>query len=115
MLTGSTLVIALAFVTGANATYATEDRTDPLPGWVWAVWVPSWAWGTGLGPILTFLLLSFPEGRLPSPRWRPVAIASAVVMGGVLTIVGVANPEAELVLIDRGGARSVHGVSSPGS
>ena len=95
VLTGSTLVIALAFVTGEYATYATEGRTEPLPGWVWAAWVPTWAWGTGLGPIVTFLFLYFPDGRLPSPRWRPVAIASAVVIAA-LTLVGAVNPEAEM-------------------
>ena len=42
----------------------------PAPSWVaWAeavVWHPAFA-------LLAFLLLLFPHGRLPSPRWRPFA------------------------------------------
>jgi hypothetical protein len=38
-----------------------------------AAWFASWAW-TALNAVpTTFLLLLFPDGRLPSPRWRPVA------------------------------------------
>ena len=29
-------------------------------------------------PVLVLLLLLFPDGRLPSPRWRPVAVALAI-------------------------------------
>jgi hypothetical protein len=55
-------------------------RTAPgtLPGGGLAVWVSQWAWAPGLGLLLTFVPLLFPDGRLPSRRWRPVAWLSAV-------------------------------------
>ena len=41
-------------------------------------WLGSWPWYIAFGLIITFLLLLFPDGRLPSRRWRPVAWAAAV-------------------------------------
>src|SRR5215212_5627772 len=38
-----------------------------------AAWFASWWWTLVVVVPTTFLLLLFPDGRLPSPRWRPVA------------------------------------------
>src|SRR5215211_6865561 len=38
-----------------------------------AAWFSSWVWTALVVVPTTFLLLLFPDGRLPSPRWRPVA------------------------------------------
>jgi len=43
-------------------------------------WVAVWAWVPGFTLLVTFSLLLFPDGRLPSPRWRPVAWLSIVMM-----------------------------------
>jgi hypothetical protein len=44
-------------------------------------WLTTWVWMAGIGPIATFGLLLFPDGHLPSPRWRAFAwfAATAVV------------------------------------
>jgi hypothetical protein len=53
-----------------------------------ANWIGEWVWMVGIGPAVTFLPLLFPSGRLPSPRWRPVAWAAA---GGLaLMVLGLA-------------------------
>ena len=39
-------------------------------------WLTNWAFAAVAFPI-PWILLLFPDGRLPTPRWRPVAIAMA--------------------------------------
>ena len=58
------------------------DLTDPgsLPGTSWALRTNQWI---GPIPFLTyaFLFLLFPDGHLPSRRWRPVALLAVLSIG----------------------------------
>ena len=58
------------------------DLTNPgsLPGTSWALRTSQWV---SFIPFLTyaFLFLLFPDGRLPSRRWRPVAILAVLSIG----------------------------------
>lgn len=65
---------ALTVVTTAVAATATAP-TDLA---VAAAWVQSWSWVPAFFPLLTLLPLLYPDGRLLSPRWRPVAGAAAL-------------------------------------
>jgi len=56
--------------------YALVTVPGSLPAGAWAAWFGTWARGIGWFMIVAFLLLLFPDGRLPSPRWRPVMWAS---------------------------------------
>jgi hypothetical protein len=47
-----------------------------------AAWFASWWWTFLVIVPTTFLLLLFPDGRLPSPRWRPVAWCAGLGIGG---------------------------------
>jgi hypothetical protein len=79
--------LAFALVTSAYeyAVYTLQTAPDALPGGPLAIWVNYWAWPLGAGLLLTFVPLLFPDGRLPSRRWRPVAWLSIVL---VVTISG---------------------------
>jgi hypothetical protein len=54
-----------------------------------AAWFGSWAWILLVYVPTSFMLLLFPDGRLPSPRWRPVAWCA--VLGIIGFVVGVAT------------------------
>lgn len=66
------LVVALAI--GARE-YAVHGGGAPLPGAAWAGWILVIALHATFPPLL-FAVLLFPDGRLPSARWRPVAWAT---------------------------------------
>jgi hypothetical protein len=52
------------------------------------MWLSTWVWMAGIGPAATFGLLLFPDGRLPSVRWRPFAWFAT--SANVLTIAAIA-------------------------
>ena len=71
-------------VTLASYTYAQRglaDRPGSLPGALAAGWVSSWIWVCGFSPLVTFGVLWFPDGRLPSRRWWPVAAVAGLAVG----------------------------------
>ena len=84
----------LAFVSEQYATYALVTRPGALPMAEWAAWPSHWMWIPGLGYLVTFLLLLFPTGRLPSPRWRPVAWASGISMAVLSTLLALSSQPA---------------------
>jgi len=43
-------------------------------------WTGSWTWTVASGMGLTMAVLLFPDGRLPGPRWVPVAWLAAIII-----------------------------------
>jgi hypothetical protein len=76
------LLLSAGFVAALGAfgleygIFAIVGRATALPGGVLGAWLGSWTWVLYVAGILPFLLLSFPDGRLLSPRWRLVAWAA---------------------------------------
>jgi hypothetical protein len=62
----------------AYSDYALRIAPGTVPGGLLANWVAQWVWAPSVGLLVTFVPLLFPDGRLPSPRWRPVAWLSAL-------------------------------------
>jgi hypothetical protein len=84
------IMLVAGFALAANVLasgYVDFSAAQPegrLPGTQWVAWFAQWIWVPGIAPALTFLLLLFPDGRLPSRRWRFVgwlAVAAMVTLG----------------------------------
>jgi hypothetical protein len=85
---GAGLGAGLTKLTIEYGRYALVTKPHTVPLGVAAAWVSDWVWTTGAIPLLSFGLLLFPDGHLPSPRWRPVAWLAATTLA--LFVVGTA-------------------------
>src|SRR5215207_2939454 len=81
---GIGLVVSLNSFTGSYAGFRLAGGSAPGSLAGTAAWFSSWSWTLWIYVPTTFLLLLFPDGRLPSPRWRPVAWCAAL---GVISFV----------------------------
>ena len=76
------LALMLAAVSGEYDVYALQTNPGSLPGGEYMAWLTNWVWVPAVVLLGTFLVLLFPDGRLPSRRWRALAWLS----GGVLIL-----------------------------
>src|SRR5215204_2240493 len=76
------LVGAMLLFCGEYAAYSLQARPGSLPGGDVMAWTASWLWVVHAG-LFVFLALLFPDGRPPTPRWRPFGwlVGAAVVVG----------------------------------
>jgi hypothetical protein len=81
-------IAAVEHFSGEYAVYALVARPDSLAGGNVTLWMSNWVWILMFG-LIVFLLLLFPNGRLPSNRWRPFAWFSATVtaVGAILAAI----------------------------
>lgn len=72
------LMVALFPVGDAYAAYVMTTRGQPGALAVVGAWVQSWYWYLLLSLALIYLPMLFPDGRLPSRRWLPVAVVAGI-------------------------------------
>jgi signal transduction histidine kinase len=84
LLLANGLVLAANGLAATYAQYAVFEHRG-APGGEWAVLFNDRGWPT-LFAAVTAIAFVFPDGRLPSPRWRPVAIAAAVSFAGLFVV-----------------------------
>jgi hypothetical protein len=82
------LILALEGVADGYHVYALQTRPGSLPGGDYMAWLGNWTWAPALFLSGTFMVLLFPDGRLPSRRWRAISWLSVVVL--ISTIVSYA-------------------------
>ena len=70
--------------------WVSVPRSSERPLQQWAAWVDNWVF-VGLIVLVTWPLLLFPDGRLPSRRWRPVA-ALVAISTGAIALLGILDP-----------------------
>jgi hypothetical protein len=84
------ILIAIGFLWALDsalegyALYGLVTNPGSLPGARWANALDEWLWVVSVGLMGTFLFQLFPDGRLPSRRWRPLAYLSGAAL--VLTV-----------------------------
>ena len=95
LLLGISLVWGLTALADNYARYGLLLEPGSVPGPDVAAAISEGAWAPGIGLMGTFLILLYPDGHLPSPRWRPVAYLSAVTMALVFLVVDLAPGQLE--------------------
>jgi signal transduction histidine kinase len=78
ILAGSALLLGLAPLGDSYAAWVMTTHGEPNALAVLGAWVQSWYWMLMLALVFVGLPLLFPDGRLPSRRWWPVAVLPAV-------------------------------------
>jgi hypothetical protein len=79
------LAQAVAGISHQYARYALASDPGGRAG-VLASWLATWTWAPAIGLLLTFLVLLFPDGRLPGRRWRPVAWIAAGALAALVVL-----------------------------
>ena len=83
LLLANAVILAAAGTAEGYATYGLLERPGSLPGARWLAVYDQSTWPL-LFAALTAIVFVFPDGRLPSPRWRPVAYGAVAVLATAL-------------------------------
>jgi hypothetical protein len=86
------LMVGLFPAAETYAAYVMTRRGQPDALAVLGAWVTAWYWYLLLALALIFLPLLFPDGRLPSRRWLPVAVIAGIGTAGLVILGALSDP-----------------------
>jgi hypothetical protein len=83
------LGVGILVISTEYAHWALVDQSGSYPGATLAAWFEQWLWYPSTGILLTLILLLFPNGKPPSPRWKwlvwvCVAALGVISLGGMV-------------------------------
>ncbi|MDP8947350.1 MAG: hypothetical protein M3N09_04520 [Actinomycetota bacterium] len=84
-------MVSIFLAGDSYAAYVMVTRGQPDALAVVGAWIGSWYWLLLLALVLVYLPLLFPDGRLPSRRWLPVAVLAGIGMLGVVVLGALAD------------------------
>jgi hypothetical protein len=108
----SATCLAVNEATGRYAVYGLVIEPGSLPLARLMAWPSTWMWEPALVLIILFLPLYFPNGRLLSPRWRPVLWLALLFSVGFGVVFGALYP-GEVDELSPGVGGDVPGVVNP--
>ena len=85
------LMVSIFLAGDSYAAYTMVIRGQPDGLAVVGAWIGGWYWYPLLVLVLVYLPLLFPEGRMPSRRWLPVAVLTGVGMLGMIVLGALAD------------------------
>jgi hypothetical protein len=94
------LLSGVHLFSGEYAVYALAMEGGSPPGGKVSAWITCWLW-VPINALLAFVALLFPDGKLPSPRWRPVAwLNGAMAVAGSLAAAFLPGPTPWIGAVD---------------
>ncbi|MDP5182357.1 GAF domain-containing sensor histidine kinase [Blastococcus sp. BMG 814] len=86
LMASAALLVGVVPAGDAYAAWVMTSRGRPDALAVAGAWLQSWYWYMVLGLLFLYLPLLFPDGRLPSPRWWPVAVLPGAALGAMCVL-----------------------------
>jgi hypothetical protein len=112
------LVSALGWAVQSNATaivlYLHDAGEVTSAAFLWLAWLAAYGWVVSFPTVILLLPLLFPDGRLPSRRWRPVLLlALSLYLFGIVQTLVPGPLEVERDVLEVGvNPAAIHGLTS---